>query len=154
MKRIVGRLLQRVVVAVGEGGRMKRIVGRLLQRVVVAVGGGGRMKRIVGRLLQRVVVAVGGGGRMKRIVGRLLQRVVVAVREGVGFRIVGRVIIQVCLERLGGGVRAQVARPRRRSRRVVWELAGIGADVISELGASRLDAVNSKTWVSSIGHSR
>src|SRR5215470_10561957 len=106
------------------------------------------MKRIVGRLLQRVVVAVGGGGRMKRIVGRLLQRVVVAVREGVGLRIVDRVIIQVCLERLGGVVRAHVTRPRRRSRRIVWDLAGIGAAVISQLGAGRLDSVNSKAWVS------
>src|SRR5262249_43931777 len=118
---------------------MKRIVGRLLQRVVVAVGGGVRMRRVVGRLLQGVVVVVGVRGRMKRIVGRLLQRVVVAVRGGVGFRIVGRVIIQVCLERLGGVVPAQVARPRRRSRRVVWDLAGMGVAVIS---ASRLVSVN------------
>src|SRR5262249_21629302 len=69
-------------------------------------------------------------GRMKRIVGRLLQRVVVAVRGGVGFRIVDRVMIQVCLERLGGVVFPQVARPRRRSRRVVWDLAGGGVAVI------------------------
>src|SRR5262244_1995053 len=73
------------------------------------------------------------------VVGRLLQRVVVAVREGVGFRIVDRVMIQVCLERLGGVVPAQVARPRRRSRRVVWDLAGMGVAVIS---ASRLVSVN------------
>ena len=87
----------------------------------------GRMKRVVLR------------GRMKRIVGRLLQRVVVAVRGGVGFRIVDRVMIQVCLERLGGVVPAQVARPRRPSRRVVWDLAGMGVAVIS---ASRLVSVN------------
>src|SRR5262249_59163464 len=79
---------------------------------------------------------------MKRIVGRLLQRVAVAVRGGVGFRIVDRVMAKVCLERLGGVVRAHVTRQRRRSRRIVWDLAGIGADVISELGASRLDSVN------------
>ena len=82
---------------------------------------------------------VGLRGRMKRIVGRLLQRVVVAVRGGVGFRIVDRVMIQVCLERLGGVVPAQVARPRRRSRRVVWDLAGMGVAVIS---ASRSVSVN------------
>ena len=74
---------------------------------------------------------VGLRGRMKRIVGRLLQRVVVAVRGEVGFRIVDRVMIQVCLERLGGVVPAQVARPRRRSRWVVWDLAGMGIAVIS-----------------------
>src|SRR5262249_6013263 len=56
---------------------------------------------------------------MKRIVGRLLEGVVVGVREGVGFRIVDRG------ERLGGGVRADVSRQRRRSRRIVWDLAGI-----------------------------
>src|SRR6516164_2190707 len=148
MKRVIGRLLQRVVVAVGGGvglrERMKRVIGRLLQRVVGAVGGGvglrESMKRVIGRLLQRVVVAVGGvvglRERMKRVIGRLLQRVVVAVGGGVGgFRIVDRVMIQVCLERLGGVVPAQVARPRRRSRRVVWDLAGMGVAVIS---ASRL----------------
>src|SRR5262249_13639721 len=69
-------------------------------------------------------------GRTKRVVGRLPQRVVVAVREGVGFRIVDRVMIQVCLERLDGVVPAQVARPRHRSRRVVWDLAGMGVAVI------------------------
>src|SRR5262245_38864535 len=62
---------------------------------------------------------------MMRIVGRLLQRVVVAVRGGVGFRIVDRVLAKVCLERLGGVVRAHVTRQRRRSRRIVWDLAGI-----------------------------
>src|SRR5262245_1667137 len=45
-------------------------------------------------------------GRTKRVVGRLPQRVVVAVRGGVGFRIVDRVMIQLCLERLGGVVPA------------------------------------------------
>src|SRR5215469_15151726 len=66
---------------------------------------------------------------MKRIVGRLLQRVVVAVRGGVGFRVADRVMIQVCLERLGGVVPAQVVRPRRRSRRkrvVVAVGGGVG----------------------------
>src|SRR6516162_3227468 len=78
-------------------------------------------------------------GRMRSIVGLRERRVVVAVRGGVGFRIVDRVMIQVCLERLGGVVPAQVARPRRRSRRVVWDLAGMGVAVIS---ASRLVSVN------------
>src|SRR5215813_6757630 len=149
---------------------------------------------------------------MKRIVGRLLQRVVVAVRGGVGFRIVDRVMIQVCLERLGGVVPARVTWQRRQSGRIVWDrasmgaaviceleagqlgyvnrrigrmrsivglrermkrvigrllvvdvrigtrvmvqLAGIGAAVISQLGAGRFDSVNSKAWVSSIGNSR
>ena len=94
-----------------------------MKRVVLR----GRMKRVVLR------------GRMKRIVGRLLQLVVVAVRGGVGFRIVDRVMIQVCLERLGGVVPAKVARARRRSRRVVCDLAGMGVAVIS---ASRLVSVN------------
>src|SRR6516165_11051982 len=76
---------------------------------------------------------------MKRIVGTVLQRAVVAVGGGVGFRIVDRVMIQVCLERLSGVVPAQVARPRRWSRRVVWDLAGMGVAVIS---ASRLVSVN------------
>src|SRR5215813_7696720 len=76
---------------------------------------------------------------MKRIVGRLLQRVVVAVRGGVGSRIVDRVLAKVCLERLGGIVRAHVSRQRRWSRRIVWDLAGIGAAVIS---VSRLVSVN------------
>src|SRR5215510_1876948 len=76
---------------------------------------------------------------MKRVIGRVLQRVAVAVRGGVGFRIVDRVMIQVCLERLGGVVPGQVARPRRRSRRVVWDLAGMGVAAIS---ASRLVSVN------------
>ena len=66
---------------------------------------------------------------MKRVVGGLLQRVIVSVR----------VIAKVCLERLGGVVPAQVARPRRRSRWVVWDLAGMGVAVIS---ASRLVSVN------------
>src|SRR5215471_18203278 len=74
---------------------------------------------------------------MKRVIGRVLQRVVVAVRGGAGFRIVDRVMIQVCLERLGGVVK--VAPPRRRSRPVVWDLAGMGVAAIS---ASRLVSVN------------
>src|SRR5215510_6753609 len=76
---------------------------------------------------------------MKRVIGRVLQRVVVAVRGGVGFRIVDRVMIQVCLERLGGVVPGQVTRPRRRSRRVVWDRAMMGVAAIS---ASRLVSVN------------
>src|SRR5262249_42703311 len=96
---------------------------------------------------------------MKRIVGRLLQRVVVAVRGGGGFRIVDRVLAKACLERLGGCVRAHVTLQRRPSRRIVLpyttlfryvrigarvmvQLAGIGAAVISQLGAGRFDSVN------------
>src|SRR5262249_27660995 len=124
----------------GQLGYVNRRIGRMRS----IVGLRERMKRVIGRLLQRVVVAVGGGvglrERMKRVIGRLLQRVVVAVGGGAGgFRIVDRVMIQVCLDRLGGVVPAQVARPRRRSRRVVWDLAGMGVAVIS---ASRLVSGN------------
>src|SRR5262249_22651982 len=108
----VDRRIGRMRSIVGLRGRMKRIVGRLLQRVVVAVRGGVGF-RIVDRVLAKVCLER-LGGRTKRVVGRLLQRVVVAVGGGVGgFQIVDRVMIQVCLERLGGVVPAQVARPRR-----------------------------------------
>src|SRR5215813_3516631 len=53
---------------------------------------------------------------------------------------------------MAGVVPAHVIRERRQARRIVWDLAGIGAAVISELGTSRFDSVNSTTaWVSSIG---
>src|SRR6516162_5926958 len=82
-------------------------------------------------------------GRKKRVVGRRLQRVVVG--DVVDLRIGARVMALVCLARLGGVVPAHVTRQRRRSRRVVWDVAGIGAAVISELGASRVDASVSLT---------
>src|SRR5262245_43983675 len=95
----------------------------------------GRMRSIV-RLRER----------MKRVIGRVL---VVDVRIG------ARVMVQVCLERLAGIVPAHVTRQRRQSRRVVWDLSGIRAAVISELGAGRFASVNLTTaQVSSIGHSR
>src|SRR5262245_55296662 len=113
-----------------DRARMRAVVISELEaiRLVYASLRMGRMRSIVG--LRE---------RMKRVIGRVLQRVVVAVRGGVGFRIVDRVMIQVCLERLGGVVPGQVARPRRRSRRVVWDLAGMGVAAIS---ASRLVSVN------------
>src|SRR5215469_1815143 len=43
---------------------------------------------------------------------------------------------------MGGAVPAQVTRERRQARRIVWDLAGIGAAVISELGARRFASVN------------
>ena len=53
---------------------------------------------------------------------------------------------------MGGVVLAPVTRQRRQARRVVWDLARMVAAVISELGASRFNSVNSTTtWVSSIG---
>src|SRR5262249_42587897 len=59
---------------------------------------------------------------------------------------------QVCLARLGGVVPAHVTRQRRRSSRVVWDLAGIGAAVISELGARRVASVSlTMGCVSSMG---
>src|SRR5262249_61737765 len=48
----------------------------------------------------------------------------------------------VCLARLGGVVPAHVTRQRRRSRRVVCDVAGIGAAVIGELGARRVASAN------------
>src|SRR5262245_62464334 len=77
-------------------------------------------------------------GRKKRVVGRRLQRVVVG--DVVDLRIGARVMALVCLARLGGVVPARVIRKRRQSRRVVWDLAGIGTAVISELGAGRFAA--------------
>src|SRR6516225_5891465 len=82
-------------------------------------------------------------GRKKRVVGRRLQRVVVG--DVVDLRIGARVMALVCLARLGGVVPARVIRKRRQARRVVWDLAGIGAAVISELGASRVAASVSLT---------
>src|SRR5215831_18656484 len=79
-------------------------------------------------------------GRKKRVVGRRLQRVVVG--DVVDLRIGARVMAQVCLARLGGVVPAHVTRQRRQARRVVWDLAGIGAAVISELGARRFASVS------------
>ena len=78
------------------------------------------------------------------------------VGDVVDLRIGARVMALVCLARLGGVVPAHVTRQRRRSRRVVWDLAGIGAAVISELGASRVAASVSLTMgrLSSISHSR
>ena len=56
---------------------------------------------------------------------------------------------------MGGAVPAHVTRQRRRSRRVVCDVAGIGAAVISELGAGRFASVNmTMARVSSIGRSR
>src|SRR5262245_62255356 len=88
---------------------------------------------------------------MKRVVGRRLQRVVVG--DVVDVRIGARVMALVCLARLGGVVPAHVIRERRQARRVVWDLAGIGAAVISELGARRVAASVSLTMgrVSSMG---
>src|SRR5262245_66688443 len=58
----------------------------------------------------------------------------------------------VCLAQLGGVVPAHVTRQRRRSRRVVCDVAGIGAAVISELGAGRFASVNlTMARVSSVG---
>src|SRR6516162_5822050 len=90
-------------------------------------------------------------GRKKRVVGRRLQRVV--VDDVVDLRIGARVMALVCLARLGGVVPARVIRKRRQARRVVCDLAGIGAAVISELGASRFAASVSLTMgrVSSMG---
>src|SRR5215831_8447509 len=90
-------------------------------------------------------------GRKKRVVGRRLQRVVVG--DVVDLRIGACVMALVCLARLGGVVPAQVTRERRQARRVVWDLAGIGVAVISELGASRVAASVSLTMgrVSSMG---
>src|SRR5262249_62208365 len=54
---------------------------------------------------------------------------------------------------MGGVVPAHVIRERRQARRVVWDLAGIGAAVISELGAGRIASVSlTMGRVSSIGH--
>src|SRR6516225_7631108 len=89
-------------------------------------------------------------GRKKRVVGRRLQRVVVS--DVVDLRIDARVMAQVCLARLGGVVPAHVARQCRQSRRVVCDVAGIGASVISELGAGRFASVNlTMGRVSSVG---
>src|SRR6516164_6960208 len=84
--------------------------------------------------------------------GRMLR---VLLGDVVDFRIGARVMAKVCLELLGGVVPAHVTGPRRRRRQVVWDLAGMVAAVISELGASRFASVNLTTaQVSSIGHSR
>src|SRR5215470_4440780 len=92
-------------------------------------------------------------GRKKRVVGRRLQRVVVS--DVVYLRIGARVMTLVCLARLGGVVPAHVTRKRRRSRRLVCDLAGMGVAVTSELGASRVASVTLATArVSSIGRSR
>src|SRR5262249_59901978 len=57
-------------------------------------------------------------------------------------RIGARVMALVCLARLGGVVPAHVTRQRRQSSRIVWDLAGIGAAVIGELGAGRVASVS------------
>src|SRR5262249_56758028 len=52
-------------------------------------------------------------------------------------------------------VRAQVTRQRRQSRLTVWDRAGMGAAVISELEARQSVYVNRKIGrMSSIGHSK
>src|SRR5262249_40753069 len=52
-------------------------------------------------------------------------------------------------------VPAQVTRQRRHSRLTVWDRAGMGAAVISELEARQLVYVNRKIGrMSSIGHSK
>src|SRR5215813_2920454 len=52
-------------------------------------------------------------------------------------------------------VPAQVTRQRRQSRLTVWDRAGMGAAVISELEARQLVYVNRKIGrMSSIGHSK
>src|SRR5262249_57209574 len=89
----------------------------------------------------------------ERVVGRGLEGVVggavVDVRMG------ARVMALVCLARLGGVVPAHVTRQRRQARRVVWDLAGIGAAVIGELGARRFASVSlTMARVSSIGRGR
>src|SRR5215468_315568 len=79
-------------------------------------------------------------GRKKRVVGRRLQQVVVG--DVVDLRIGARVMALVCLARLGGVVPAHGTRQSRQSSRVVCDLAGIGAAVISELGARRFASVS------------
>src|SRR5215831_12258354 len=52
-------------------------------------------------------------------------------------------------------VPARVTRQRRQSRRTVWDRAGMGAAVISELEARQLVYINRKIGrMSSIGHSK
>src|SRR5262249_42586993 len=67
--------------------------------------------------------------------GRMLR---VLLGDVVDFRIGARVMAKVCLELLGGVVPAHVTGPRRRRRQVGWDLAGMVAAVISEIGAGRV----------------
>src|SRR6516162_449145 len=79
---------------------------------------------------------VGQFAYVNRSIGRM--RSVVGLRECMK-RVIGRVLVVDV----------------RISARVMVQLAGIGAAVISQLGAGRFDSVNLTTArVSSIGHSR
>src|SRR5215467_12429858 len=78
---------------------------------------------------------VGQFAYVNRRIGRM--RSIVGLRERMK-RVIGRVLVVDV--RIGA--------------RVIVQLAGICADVISQLWSSRLDSVNSMAWVSSIGHSR
>src|SRR5262249_61001260 len=89
------------------------------------------------------------GCSLPRRVGSGLVRGVVG--DAVDVRIGARVMSLVCLARLGGVVPARVIRKRRQARRVMWDLAGIGAAVISELGAGRVASVS---LTMAIGHGR
>ena len=68
--------------------------------------------------------------------GRMLR---VLLGDVVDFRIGVRVMANVCLERLGGVVPAQVTRQRRQGRQIGWDRAVMGVAVIS---VSRLVSVN------------
>src|SRR5215472_9554017 len=171
MKRVVGRVLRRVVVsdvvdvrigarAIGLRGRKKRVVGRRLQRVVVSDVVD---LRIGARVMALVCLARLGGfvpahvTRQRRWSRRLvcdLARMSAAIISGLGTSRFASVNLTMGrVSSMGGVVPAHITRKRRQARRVVWDLAGIGAAVISELGARRVAASVSLTMgrVSSMG---
>src|SRR5215469_13741337 len=127
-------------------GRMKRVVGRRLQRVVVSDVVD---LRIGARVMALVCLARLGGflpahqRRQSRRVVCDLARMSAAIISGLGTSRFASVNLTMGrVSSMGGVVPAHITRKRRQARRVVWDPAGIGAAVISELGARRFASVN------------
>src|SRR6516225_5475597 len=121
MKRIVGRLLQRVVVAVREGVGL-RIVDRV-ERLGGVVRAHVTRQR---RRSRRIVWDLAGITRQRRRSRRIVWDLAGITRQRRRSR---RIVWDL----------AGITRQRRRSRRIVWDLAGMGVAVIS---GSRLVSVN------------
>src|SRR6516164_1320580 len=135
---------------------MKRIVGRLLQRVVVAVRGGVGFW-IVDRVLAKVCLERLGGVVPARVTRQRRQsRRIVWDRASMG----AAVICELEAGQLGyvnriGRMRSIVGLRERMKRvigrvlvvdvRIGARVAGIGAVVISQLGAGRFDSVSLTT---------
>src|SRR5262245_26393200 len=134
---------------------MKRIIGGVLRRVVVS-------DVVYFRIGARVMAQVCLGGfvpahitrqrrQSRRIVWGVAGIVAAVINELGTSRVASVSLTMGCVISVCGVVLAHGSRERRQSGRIVWDLARIGAAVISELGASRFASVSlTMGYVSSV----